>query len=374
MLDKSAVGAPFLRRVDRGVPMLRLLVGPLLMIAGMLLPGAASAQPAPQRIVAIGDLHGDHDAWRAIARAAGLIDGKGKWSGGDTTLVQMGDVVDRGPDSLKIIRHLQKLQKEAPRRGGRIIALIGNHEAMMMTGDFRYVHRGELAAFADRDSEARRERVYEANKAAIETAYRAQSPQMTPEAIKAEWLKAMPLGQIEYQLAWRPDGELGKWAISNPAVVKLGGNLFVHGGISAAYAGSTIEDINRKVATALRTQNQSRTAIINDPQGPLWYRGLTSRGDGDESMLAPVPAGATAPLPIDQEIDLALGNFGVKRIIVGHTPAREGIIASAGGKLWRVDSAISRAYGGTPAYLEIVGDQVTAHKVPRPAGQPWGAP
>ena len=139
--------------------MLRLLVGPLLMIAAMLLPGVAGAQPAPQRIVAIGDLHGDHDAGRAIARATGLIDGRGRWSGGNATLVQMGDVVDRGPDSLKINRDLQKLQKEAPRRGGKVIALLGNHEAMMMTGDLRYVHPGELAAFGDAESKARREPV-----------------------------------------------------------------------------------------------------------------------------------------------------------------------------------------------------------------------
>ena len=354
--------------------MLRLLVGPLLMIAAMLLPGVAGAQPTPQRIVAIGDLHGDHDAWRAIARAAGLIDARGKWSGGNATLVQMGDVVDRGPDSLKIIRDLQKLQKEALRRGGKVIALVGNHEAMMMIGDLRYVHPGELAAFADNDSEARRERVYEANRAALESAYRAQSPQMTPEAIKEAWLKTMPLGKIEYQLAWRPDGELGKWAVANPAVVKIGETLFVHGGISAAYAGFSIDDINRKVATALRTQNASPNAIVNDPHGPLWYRGLISRGDGDEATLAPILPATGAPLPIDQEIDLALRNFGVKRIVVGHTPAREGIVGSPGGRLWRIDSAISRAYGGTPAYLEIVGDRVTAHQVPRPAGQPWSAP
>lgn len=351
--------------------MLRLLVGSLLMLAAMLLPGAAQAQPASPRIVAIGDLHGDHDAWRAIARAAGLIDAKAKWSGGNATLVQMGDVVDRGPDSLKIIRDLQRLQKEAPRRGGRVIALLGNHEAMMMTGDLRYVHSGEFAAFANKGSQARREQFYQANKAAIETAYRAQAPQMTPEAIKAEWLKTMPLGKIEHQLAWRSDGELGKWALDNPAVAKLGDSLFVHGGISAAYAAVPLEEINRQVAAALRAQDQTPTAIINHPQGPLWYRGLISRGDGDEATVAPVPAGATATLTIEQEIDLVLGRFGVGRIVVGHTPTRGGIVEGAGGKLWRVDSAISRAYGGTLAYLEIVGDRVTARNVPRPAGQPW---
>ncbi|MFL6737885.1 MAG: metallophosphoesterase [Sphingomicrobium sp.] len=352
--------------------MLRLLVWHLLVFAAVLLPGAATSQPAPSRIVAIGDLHGDHDAWLAIAQAAGLIDAKGHWSGGKTTLVQMGDVVDRGPDSLKIIHDLQRLQKEAPKRGGRVIALVGNHEAMMMTGDLRYVHPGELAAFADRGSKERRERVYEANKAAIEAAYHAQSPQMSADTIKSEWMKTMPLGKIEYQLAWRPDGDLGKWAMANPAIVKLGDSLFVHGGISSAFAGLSIDEINRQTATALKAQDKSLTAIINHPQGPLWYRGLISRGDGDEATLAPVPPGSTVPLTIEQEIDLALRNHGVKRIVVAHTPNPPGIISGDGAKLWRIDSGISRAYNGTPSFLEIVGGQVTAHKVPRPAGKAWG--
>jgi hypothetical protein len=62
----------------------------------------------------------------------------------------------------------------------------------------------------------------------------------------------------------------------------------------------------------------------------------------------------------------------VKRIIVGHTPSRQGIIEALGGKLWRIDSANSRAYEGTPTYLEIIGSQVKAHKVARPAGKAWG--
>ena len=160
----------------------------LFAFAAIIAPADARAEPAPQRIVAIGDLHGDHDAWRAIARAAGLINAKGKWSGGNATLVQMGDVVDRGPDSLKIIRDLMSLQREAPKRGGKVIVLLGNHEAMMMTGDMRYVHPGEFAAFTTRDSRARRERVYEANKAAIEAAYQQREPALTPAKIKDAWL------------------------------------------------------------------------------------------------------------------------------------------------------------------------------------------
>lgn len=351
--------------------MLRLWIWPLLLFAAALIPGATLAKPAPARIVAVGDLHGDYDAWSAIARAAGLTDAKGRWAAGATTLVQMGDVADRGPDSLKIIRDLMRLEREASKRGGKVIALVGNHEAMNMTGDLRYVHAGEYRAFVDRESKSRRERIYQANRAAIEAAYRAGNPNLTPAAIRDAWMKATPLGMLEHQAAWRADGEVGKWVIGNPTVVKLAGTLFVHGGISAAYAKFSPEQINRRVADALRARDEGQTSIINDPAGPLWYRGLISREPGDDTTVAPTAAGVPT-LPIEQEIDLVLEAFHVRRIVVGHTPSRSGIVASGSGKLWRIDSAISRAYGGKPTYLEIVGDRVTSHEVPRPPGKVWG--
>lgn len=243
----------------------------------------------------------------------------------------------------------------------------------MMTGDLRYVHPGEFSAFADKDSRGRRERFYEANKATFEAAYRMRDPNLSPAQIKEDWLKGVPLGMLEHQAAWRPEGDLGKWATSNPAVAKIGDSLFVHGGISASYAGLSIDEINRQAEAALNAQNKATTAIINHPQGPLWYRGLISRGGGDEATKAPIPPGGTVPLTIEQEIDLALNNYGVKRIVVAHTPNPPGIISASGGKLWRVDSGNSRAYKGTPSYLEIVGDKVTAYKVPRPAGEEWGS-
>ena len=353
--------------------MLRQLVWPLLVLAALLLPGAMPARAAdPQRIVAVGDLHGDYDAWRAIARGAGLIDGKGKWTGRAATLVQLGDVVDRGPDSLKIIRDLMRLQREAPKRGGRVYVLVGNHEAMNMTNDLRYVHPGEFAAFADRNSDRRRQLVYEKNKVAIEAAYKARFPAMTPDAIRAEWMKTMPLGKLEHQAAWSPDGEIGRWIIRNPAVLKLGDTLFAHGGLSVAYSAVPIDQINQRVAAALQARDESPTSIINDPHGPLWYRGLVTRsGDDETTVVAPTNPQAPA-LTIDQEIDLVCRSFGVKRIVVGHTPSLSGIVATDRGQLWRADSGNSRAYGGTPSWLEIEGDRVAAHSVARPAGAAWG--
>jgi hypothetical protein len=352
--------------------MLRLWIWPLLLLAAALAPGAIQAKPGADRIVAVGDLHGDYDAWESIARTAGLVDAKGRWAGRTTVFVQMGDVADRGPDSLKIIRQLMRLQREAPGSGGKVIVLVGNHEAMNMIGDLRYVHSGEYRAFADRDSAARRERVFEANRVAIETAYRARDPTMTPAAIREAWIAATPLGKVEHQAAWLPDGEIGKWVLGNPAVAKVGDTLFVHGGISSAFAKLPLGQINRRVSDALKAREQGPTSIINDPAGPLWYRGLISRGAGDETTVSPPVAGLPLPLTIDQEIQLVIEEFGVDRIVVGHTPSLNGIMSSANGLLWRTDSAISRAYGGKPSYLEIVGDRVTAHEVSRPAGHPWG--
>jgi len=186
--------------------MLRPWIRSLLAFAILLFAAPVPAQDPPERIVAVGDLHGDHDAWVAIARAAGLVDAKGHWAGGRTTLVQLGDIVDRQPDSLKIIRDLMRLEKEAPRRGGKVVVLIGNHEAMNMAGDLRYVHPGEYAAFANRDSERLRTQVFEANRKAFEDNYRAKQPGLTPEAIHDLWMKATPPGMIEHQRAWSANG------------------------------------------------------------------------------------------------------------------------------------------------------------------------
>src|SRR3954451_4042534 len=159
------------------------------------------AQPAvAQRIVAVGDLHGDYQAWQDIARAAGLIDGGGHWTGGKTILVQLGDLTDREPDSLKIVRSLQQLQKEAPRKGGKAIVVLGNHEAMSLIGDNRYTTPGEYAAFVDAQSAERRNRVYQANQARLEAAARAADPKATAEQVRAAWISEHPLGWVEHVL------------------------------------------------------------------------------------------------------------------------------------------------------------------------------
>jgi hypothetical protein len=330
---------------------------------------AVGAPAAPGRIIAVGDLHGDFQAWQTIARAAGVMDQRGHWSAGNTTLVQMGDVTDRAPDSLKIIRSLQQLQKEAPRKGGRVVVVLGNHEAMNLLGDNRYTTPGEYAAFADSQSAARRDRVYEANRANLEAAARATNPALTPDAIRQAWMAEHPLGWVEHTLAWQPSGELGQWATHNPAVVIIGGTLFVHGGLSGEYSKFTLDDINRRVAAAMAAGDNGPTTILYDPLGPLWYRGLAGRDtDAEAERAENSHAAPSTPRPtIDQELTTVLAAYGAKRMVIAHTPILSGIAITNGGRLARIDTGISRYYGGPLTWLEIVGDQMIPHNVGRPA-------
>jgi len=68
--------------------------------------------PARRRIV-VGDVHGELDGLREILNNAGLINSHDNWSGGDSMLIQTGDVIDRGPYSRECVDLLRKLQKEA---------------------------------------------------------------------------------------------------------------------------------------------------------------------------------------------------------------------------------------------------------------------
>ena len=312
------------------------------------------------RIVAVGDLHGDFAAWQDVARDARLMDANGHWIGGPTTLVQLGDITDRWPDCLKIIRSLQQLAKEAPHTKGRVIVILGNHEAMNLLGDLRYTTPGEFAAFADAQSPGRREAVFQSNKANIEASYRAKNPAMTPQAIHDAWIASTPLGWVEHRLAWKPTGELGQWATKNPVVAKVGKTLFVHGGISVESAAIPLEQLNVKYRRAMAAADET---TLSDPVGPLWYRGLAMNDPEAEAQRLAMHR--PSPANVDDELGKVLLAYGAKRIVIGHTPSPQGIQITNNGQLARIDTGMSRVYGGPLTWLEIVGDQLTPHTVRR---------
>ena len=220
------------RRLSRQVGLL--LSALLVAMPGTAMALPSQAPPETRRIVAVGDLHGDMRAWLDIARDAGLIDAHNRWAGGRTTLVQLGDITDRGPDSLKIIRDLQRLaaRSRARRRTGHGAARQPRSDerhrrpALCPSRRICRLRRPRIRA-------ARRDAFYAANRAAIEAA--ARTTRSSPEQRDPRRLdgKETPLGwsSISAAGARRARSENGRSAIRRSPMI--GDSLFVHGGISA---------------------------------------------------------------------------------------------------------------------------------------------
>src|SRR3954462_6100608 len=76
-----------------------------------------------QRVVAVGDIHGDKDALVAVLKMAGIIDDEEHWIAGTAHLVQIGDVPGRGPQTRDAFDLMMRLEKEAVTAGGNFHAL-----------------------------------------------------------------------------------------------------------------------------------------------------------------------------------------------------------------------------------------------------------
>ena len=87
---------------------------------------AAPAIPEGRRVYAIGDIHGRADLFdQLLARIDQDVDARGP---AEVTLVLLGDLVDRGPDSRGVIERAMQLEAS----GGDVRFLAGNHEEVFL--------------------------------------------------------------------------------------------------------------------------------------------------------------------------------------------------------------------------------------------------
>ena len=281
-----------------------------------------------ERMVAIGDVHGADGRFGQILQAAGIVDRAGRWSAGKTHLVQLGDVLDRGPDSRKAVDRLARLEREASAAGGRVHSLLGNHEVMRMLGDLRYVNPGEYAKFATPDSE-------EVRRPFIERAPAAERERLVDET---------PLGMIEMILAFGPKGPYGARLRGLNTVVRINGLVFLHGGISpdvAALPCAAINDsVRRDITTDIeKTRSEPPTRLTTREDGPLWYRGL-----------------ALEPEAFAPRVDQMLALQHARAFVVAHTVTPTArIVARFGGKVVLIDTGMQPEYvpEGRASALEI---------------------
>lgn len=276
------------------------------------------SKPAPDRVVAIGDLHGDLDATRRALRLAGAIDDKDAWVGGNLVVVQTGDAVDRGDDDREILDLIERLKSEASKAGGELLALVGNHEIMNVELDFRYVTRGALSAFSD----------------------------IVPAERVAHAAARLPAEHRGRAAAFLPGGTYAKMLADRPVVARVGDSIFVHGGVLPKHVRSGLDEINDGARAWLRGERRTPPKELSAADGPLWTRTYSAAPGRDECAT----------------LSETLTMLNAKRMVMGHTVQKPGINSACDEKAWRIDVGLSKYYGGPIEVLELRGDTVKVLK------------
>jgi len=335
------------------------------------------------RIVAVSDIHGAYDALIATLQKADVIDKKLAWSGGKTHFVITGDLLDRGPESRRVMDLIMRLEREAPLSGGRVHQLLGNHEVMNLIGDLRYVSGAEYAAFLDIESAKERRFWYKQ--------FRSSKPKDSNEAaVKWEFDQRAPPGYFGHRRAFRHDGLYGKWLLEKPMMIVINGTAFVHGGVPPFVAENGLAGINGllkkdlfdllitrsgledsaamspidtfKESPAVLTERIKAGQLMGDmqvaaenvialsksplhgPAGPTWYRGTAS----------------CSSLVEGDELNAALETIGASRVVFGHTPTiTRQVQQRMNGRIVEIDTGmLSTHYDGSGNALVIEGDEL----------------
>ena len=250
-----------------------------------------------KRLVACGDVHGDLLVLLSVLFMAGLIDESANWIGGSAVFVQCGDFIDREGrgsstvdtsrnqrEEVDIVQYMYHLNRQA--RPGRVVSLLGNHEAML---SFRLKGYERFARTAqDKGWGLRREELF------------------------------------------RPGAPMGLYLSRFcPVAVRVGDFICVHGDVPEDPEGAT-----QRMREAL--------AGLRSPSGPE-LQSLFSRRLSVPAPTARNSDTCEAALRKDfARIGLPWKTGG---IVVSHTVQDGGIPEFCKGKVWRLDLGMSEAFG-----------------------------
>ena len=244
-----------------------------------------------ESVFMFGDVHGEFDRVVRLLLNAELIDADFGWVGGESQLVLLGDIFDRGPDVTRVLWFMYRLEREAAEAGGAVHVVLGNHEVMIMSSDLRYVG-GKEALIAQAHG-------------------------------------------LEYGEMFDPkESVLGRWLSRKPGLVKMNDLLLAHGGVSPQYVDFSVEQYQDTLRAfideelfvhwmdpeyldtyAERLEEAGSTEMATDSaaivrryefffggESVLWYRGLVQSDT------------------LEAHLNAVLANFDSNVHVVGHTP------------------------------------------------------
>jgi hypothetical protein len=363
----------------------KVLRNPLITLLALLLLATGShaddwRADGVERVVAIADVHGAYEAMVETLENVGILDENLGWAGGESYLVIVGDLLDRGPRSRDALDLLMRLEGEAEAAGGKVQVLIGNHESMNMIGDLRYVSTSEFEAFAEDETSAQRDRWF-----------RAWERRTGPGRLNQQRFDSLfPKGYFALREAFGADGVYGKWLLEKNVIAVVNGTAFVHGGLPPEVADLGLDGVNRglkqdlvdyvsalavlteaevllptdsfydqekivgeymppldasqEVLDAVTTVRNLGDAPVLHSDGPLWYRGNIACSEIIEG----------------HRLQASLDAIGADRVVVGHspTPTRK-VLQRFGGRVIEIDTGmLNFYYKGSGSALVMEGDEL----------------
>ena len=226
-----------------------------------------SWEEAVTKVHVIGDVHGELAKLRELLRGAELIrndeDETETWSGGESTLWLMGDLVDHGPDGIGAVELVMRLQQQAAEVGGRVQVLLGNHDVLLLAA-----HRFGNRPIPDSEKTCRD---YWQENGGQET----DLERITPDHVR--------------------------WLSSLPAMAREGEHLLAHAdALFYTRYGGSIAQVNRTMTDVLQSDDITRWDRLLDEFGE--HRAFVDAKTGAERARA------------------FLRHFGGQQLVHGHTP------------------------------------------------------
>jgi Calcineurin-like phosphoesterase len=216
-------------------------------------------------IVAFSDIEGEFEAFRNLLIANKVMDEKYQWVLGKGHLVICGDLFDRGNDVAAELWLLYKLEGEAKEGGGYVHTILGNHDIMNLSGDYRYVQ---------------------------------------PKYLE----RAKKMGTV-YSELYNAKSELGEWLRSKNLIERINNDLFLHAGISPEVLAlkwplykinSDCREYYDQGAHPEKFPDKDLWKFF-DETSPFWYRGYFTEPKATQAL-----------------VNNTLSFYQVNKIIVGH--------------------------------------------------------
>ena len=264
--------------------------------------------PFAEKVGVVGDVHGAFPEMANTIVALGFCEWTAtntftlKWTGGKNVLVFIGDYGDRGEFTKEVYDAVMDLEQQAEQAGGRVVALMGNHEIYLI---------GDLV-----EKRARHLREYDAPKTAINTI-----------------LSFEKSGLNYYRDVVSPKSKYGSWIRRRPCFAVINGFMFIHAGPDLRLLSR--DELAKEYRHAMENELfNSPNALFRDEFGPFMIRDWWGTSDRN----------------IAQDGDFwqkSLDKFGVKGLVFGHTPGAmgmEGHINTARKRLICVDVGMTPYY------------------------------